>query len=387
MEEIYLDQAATTQPYKEVVDAMLPYLTEDYYNPSALYSNGAKTKKAICDAKDVVAKFIGANSEEIYFTSGSSESNCTAILGFILNRAANFEMCSVITTKIEHKSIKSLVETYDGSPFCEFELLDVDENGAVNENELVAAIEYMMMRMPPKNILVSIQDANNEIGVVQDTIRIAKIVHKYGCVFHVDATQSFGVGIIRADMGVDMLSASAHKIHGPKGVGILYKRDGIEINPIIYGSQMNGLRGGTENVAGIVGMAKAVELIANNNVKLINKRNLFIDKLLSIGCKLNGDRYNRLPNNISVQLPEDIGGEEMLYMLDLAGIMIGTGSACNSRSKEPSFVLKAIGLSDDESARTIRITISNDISDEQIQYVVDEIEKAIKILWSDDSGI
>ena len=384
MGEIYLDNAATTQPYKEVVDAMMPYLTGQYYNPSSLYLSSTKVKNVIGDAKNTVADFIGANPNEVIFTSGASESNCTALLGFILNRAAKFEMCSVITTEIEHKSIKSFVETYSEAPFCEFELVGVNKNGFINDDELIDAIEYMLMRMPAENILVSLQLANNEIGTIQNIMFLSDIVQKYGCVLHIDATQAFGqLNINVKNMGIDMLSASAHKICGPKGIGILYKRNGIEINPIIYGSQMDGLRGGTENVAGIVGMAKAVEHI-NIRMKDIDalnyKRDVLIHKLMDIGCKLNGPISNRLPNNISVQLPEGVGGEEMLYLLDTDGIMVGTGSACNSHTKEPSYVLKAIGLTDEEAARTIRITISPDIDYDTINKVVNEIEKNIKLI-------
>lgn len=202
-----------------------------------------------------------------------------------------------------------------------------------------------------------------------------------------DATQAFAqIPIDVDDMEIDMLSASAHKIGGPKGTGVLYKRRGINIEPIIYGSQMNGFRGGTENVAGIVGMAKAVELASNEireKSNLSERRDYFIDKLRSIGCTLNGPAEPRLPNNVSVQLPSGVGGEEMLYMLDLGGIMVSTGSACNSHSKEPSYVLKAIGLSDEESARTIRITISDEITYDIIDKVICEIDKNIKLIKSE----
>ena len=394
MREVYLDNAGTTKVRPEVVDAMMPYLTEHYYNPSSLYSDSVKVANAINDSRRIIADFIGANSDEVFFTSGSSESNCTAIEGFVFGGVASrrnqeafhdgsdFEDLAIITTTIEHKSIMKCVDNMEDLG-CYVEYVNVDENGFVDVDDLTMTLnEYDCC-----NMLVSIQLANNEIGVIQYINSISKIVHEHGGILHVDATQAFAqIPIDVDDMEIDMLSASAHKIGGPKGTGVLYKRRGINIEPIIYGSQMNGFRGGTENVAGIVGMAKAVELASNEireKSNLSERRDYFIDKLRSIGCTLNGPAEPRLPNNVSVQLPSGVGGEEMLYMLDLGGIMVSTGSACNSHSKEPSYVLKAIGLSDEESARTIRITISDEITYDIIDKVICEIDKNIKLIKSE----
>lgn len=378
MKEIYLDSAATTKPRKEVVIAMMPYLTEDYYNPSSLYSNGVKVKNTIDNARKTVGKFINADADEIFFTSGASESNCWAIQGRILNGINEFVNTDIITTKIEHKSIMNCVDSMKHFG-CNVSYLNVDHDGFIDIEQLKFAIDCCH-----NDVLVSIQLANNEIGSIQNIKIISKIVHEHNGILHVDATQAFGqIHIDVKDMGIDMLSASGHKIGAPKGIGVLYKKKDVDIYPLIYGSQMNGLRGGTENVPYIVGMAKAVEHI---NIKMEDsytidcKRDILINRLKDIGCKLNGPIKNRLPNNISIQLPEGVGGEEMLYLLDLDGIMVSTGSACNSHAKEPSYVLKAIGLTDDEAARTIRITVSTDIDYATINKVVDEIEKNINLI-------
>lgn len=384
MNKIYLDNAATTKPNQKVVDAMIPYLTECYYNPSSLYSESAKIKKIIEDASNVIGEFIGANQDEIFYVSSGSEANCMAIEGFVLNRLMKGESSYIITTNIEHHSIEECARAMNLLPGCNVVLIDVDKKCFVNTSSLIDALEDAIKVTDRNNILVSIQLANNEVGAIQDIKTISAIVHEYGAILHADAVQAFcHIPIDVKYMGIDMLSASAHKIGAAKGTGFLYKGDNIEIQPIIYGSQMRGYRGGTEDIAGIVGMAKAVELskdTTKNNGTISLVRDYFIDKLESIGCTLNGSKSNRLPNNINVMLPSGVGGEEMLYMLDLSGIMISTGSACNSHSKKPSHVLKAMGLTDEKAARSIRISISQDITMEQIDYVVGEIEKAIKIL-------
>lgn len=384
MNKIYLDNAATTKPNQKVVDAMIPYLTECYYNPSSLYSESAKIKKIIEDASNVIGEFIGANQDEIFYVSSGSEANCMAIEGFVFNRLMKGESSYIITTNIEHHSIEECARAMNLLPGCNVVFIDVDKKCFVNTSSLIDALEDAIKVTDRNNILVSIQLANNEVGTIQDIKTISAIVHEYGAILHADAVQAFcHIPIDVKYMGIDMLSASAHKIGAAKGTGFLYKSDNIEIQPIIYGSQMRNLRGGTEDVAGIVGMAKAVELSKNNQknkgtISLV--RDYFIDKLELIGCTLNGSKIDRLPNNINVMLPEGIGGEEMLYCLDTSGIMISTGSACNSMSKKPSRVLKAMSLTDEEAARSIRISISPDITMEQIDYVIGEIEKIIKIL-------
>lgn len=377
----YLDCAATTKPKQEVVDIMMKYMNDEWYNPSSLYSDSVKVKTAVDSARDTIAKFISAKSgNEIYFTSGGSESNNWAIQGFINNRLDNLRVPHIITTKIEHKSIMGCVKN---QKLAMVHYLDVDEYGFVSMYELEDIItELINIGIEPKDILVSIQFANNEIGTIQDVINIGNIVHMYGCIFHTDAVQAFGHVYIDVDvMGIDMLSASSHKIGGCKGAGFLYIKNGIEINPLIYGSQMDGMRGGTENVPGIMGMSKAVKLSNwRNSSALRDTRDYFIEKLLGIGCKLNGSIKTRLPNNINVVLPDNIYGENLLYMLDIDGIQIGTGSACNSHSIESSYVLKAIGLTDNEAKQSIRITIPDDITMDKIDEIVESIKKAIEVL-------
>lgn len=386
--QLYLDSAATAKPNKEVLKAAMPYLTDDFYNPSSIYSDGVMVRRAIDNARESIAGFINADANEIFFTSGSSESNCWAIQGYVFAGMMDISTTSIVTTKIEHKSIMECVDAMEqlgnSTYYCDVTYLDVDKDGFVNMEQLESVFKD---REEPNyyDILVSIQLANNECGVIQDIKAVSDIIHKYGGVLHVDATQAFGqIPIDVKAMGIDMLSASAHKLEGGfKGVGLLYKKKNIEIQPIIYGSQNAGLRGGTENVAGIVGFAKAVELASEemeDKLALSVMRDYFISELTRNGCKLNGTSVHRLPNNINVMLPEGIGSEELLYMLDLDDIQCSAGSACNSHSKKPSYVLKALGLTNEEAARSIRFTISSDITYEAIDYVVEKIVKIMKII-------
>lgn len=386
--QLYLDSAATAKSNKEVLKAVMPYLTDDFYNPSSIYSDGVRVRRAIDNARESIAGFINADTDEIFFTSGSSESNCWAIQGYLLAGVMDISTTSIVTTKIEHKSIMECVDAMErfgnATYYCDVTYLDVDKDGFVNMEQLESVFKD---REEPDyyDIFVSIQLANNECGVIQDIKAISDIIHKYGGILHVDATQAFGqIPIDVKAMGIDMLSASAHKLEGGfKGVGLLYKKKDIEIQPIIYGSQNAGLRGGTENVAGIVGFAKAVELASKemkDKLALSVKRDYFISELTRNGCKLNGASVHRLPNNINVMLPEGIGSEELLYMLDLDDIQCSAGSACNSHSKKPSYVLKALGLTDEEAARSVRFTISSDITYEAIDYVVEKVVKIMKII-------
>lgn len=386
--QLYLDSAATAKPNKEVLKAVMPYLTDDFYNPSSIYSDGVRVRRAIDNARESIAGFINADTDEIFFTSGSSESNCWAIQGYLLAGVMDIFTTSIVTTKIEHKSIMECVDAMErfgnATYYCDVTYLDVDKDGFVNMEQLESVFKD---REEPDyyDIFVSIQLANNEVGTIQNIKAISDVIHKYGGVLHVDATQAFGqIPIDVKAMGIDMLSASAHKLEGGfKGVGLLYKKKDIEIQPIIYGSQNAGLRGGTENVAGIVGFAKAVELASEemeDKLALSVKRDYFINELTRNGCKLNGASVHRLPNNINVMLPEGIGSEELLYMLDLDDIQCSAGSACNSHSKKPSYVLKALGLTDEEAAKSVRFTISSDITYEAIDYVVEKVVKIMKII-------
>lgn len=374
---IYLDNAATTKPKKEVIESMMPYFCNKWHNPSSLYKEGYNVKEDIERARRVVGNFIGANSNEIYFTSGGSESNCWVIQGFINHCKHKNKTAVIITSLIEHKSIMECVKNMDVNTYY----IGVDEKGFVD----VESLEKILgsINTETREVLVSLQFANNEIGTIQPIKKIAEIVHKYNAVFHTDAVQAMGqIPINVKEFGIDMLSASGHKIGTPKGVGILYKKSNVEIDPLIYGSQMDSMRGGTENVPYIIGMAKAVELYGSNDLKeLYNKRNYFIARLIEeFKCILNGSLSNRLPNNISVTFPQNITGEALLYTLDMCGIEIGVGSACNSHNIEPSYVLKTIGLDDEKAMKTIRITLPNDITYKDINNTIEEIKKSIKLI-------
>lgn len=378
----YLDGAATTKVHPDVLDAMQPYFTSKFHNPSSLYSNAIKVKQDIEAARKTVADFIRADQEEIYFTSSGSESNCWAIRGWIDKCIADgHKDIVVITSPIEHKSIMSF-HVANVPKKVTFATVNVDEYGYVDDFHL----EELLRKYSDCKVLVSIQVANNEIGTIQRIGRLSWLTHKYGAVFHTDAVQAFGhIPISVKSMGIDMLSASGHKIEAPKGIGILYKSKDIEIEPLIYGSQMDGMRGGTENVPYIIGFAKAVELIekhmkdTNCDLELECCRTTMFRRLKSIGCKLVGPVYMRLSNNLTVMLPEGVGAEEMLYMLDTAEIEVSTGSACNSHSKQPSHVLKAIGLTDEECARCLRITLTDAYNYVIIDKVICEIERNIKL--------
>lgn len=385
MRNIYLDQAATSKPKQEVIDAMLPYLIGDkWHNPSSLYSSGVKVRQDIENARKTVADFIGANPDEIYFTSGGSESNCWAIQGFVNGWFDSRCTPVVLTSNIEHKSIISCAENNE---IAKTHFIGVDKNGFIDVDELEKWLLYYISNDELYNhykILVSVQFANNEIGTVQPIREVSDMVHHYGALLHVDAVQAVGqIDIDVKKLGIDMMSASGHKIGTPKGIGFLYKSNDVEIMPLIFGSQEHGLRGGTENVPYIIGMSKAIELLNEewiSKAHVYNNRDYLIKLLEDNGCKLIGSRDHRLPNNVNIMLPEGCGAEETMLVLDMSGIMCSTGSACNSRMVEPSYVLKAIGLSDEEAARCIRLTLPNDITIDDIDYVVEEIKKCIKLL-------
>ena len=380
--KIYLDSASTTKVKQEVVEAMMPYLTEQYYNPSSLYSPATKIKEDIERARKIVGNFIEANSDEIYFTSSGSESNCWAISGFCHYWNALNVRPVIITSTIEHKSIMECAKNMIADVYY----VDVDKGGLIKLDILSKLLSDVSLWGLP--LLCSFQLANNEIGSIQDIKKISNIVWKHNGLLHVDAVQAFRqLPIDVNEMGIDMLSVSGHKIGCPKGSAFLYIKRGTTISPMIYGSQMDAMRGGTENVPYIIGMAKAVELCENNplkNIELIElseKQSYFMQRLIKdFGCKINGSVANRLPNNINVTFPQNITGEALLYTLDIGGIQISTGSACDSKSITPSHVLKAIGLTNDEAMRTIRISLSNDITYEQIDCVIDAIDKAIKLI-------
>ena len=380
---IYLDNAASTKPSKEVMDTIITYLTDTWYNPSSLYNPSPSIKEKIEESREVIAKFINANSNEIYFTSGGSEGNSWALQGFVKECWLQCKQPVLITSKIEHKSILNCVNDLDLDVY----IIDVDSNGLINLNTLEDVLKIFEFQEKHYGVLVSIQFANNEIGTCQNIKMISDIVHKYRGIFHTDAVQAFGhIPINVKELGIDMMTASGHKINALKGSGFLYKKDGVKIKPLIYGAQESGLRGGTENVIGIIGLGEAVRHINfgtnyNRIEEMCNKRDYFIRMLENkFGCILNGCYEYRLPNNINVTFPQNITGEALLYVLDMADIKVSTGSACNSHSINPSHVLKAIGLTDNGAMRTVRFSLSEDITYKDIDYVIREIDKALKII-------
>lgn len=392
--DIYLDNAATTKPKKEVVDAMMPYFTDKWHNPSSLYSKSIKIKNDIQNAKKTIADFINAQEDEIYFTSGGSESNCWAIQGFVNWCHKNNKYPAIITTRIEHKSIIECVDNVNANIFY----IDVDKFGFVNEEDLSECLMYC--EEAGYTTLVSIQMANNEIGTIQYIRRLSNIVHLYHAILHTDAVQAFGKMNINVDnYYVDLMSVSGHKFGCPKGIGFLYIRNGIEIEPLIYGTQMNGMRGGTENVPYIIGMAKAVELLDNYSTKSLTKtfvqsemKHFFAiaklnDALINkFGCKINGStsNLNRIHGIMSYRFSDNINIESLIYMLDMDDIYISAGSACNAHSNKPSYVLKAIGLTDEECMKTMRLSFDyNSLTEEKVDRFISSLEKAISIMKTD----
>lgn len=379
---IYLDSAATSG-YKDVddiiINIMVDAMKNNWMNPSSLYAN--KVKEEINKCRVNIAKFINAKPDEIIFNSGSSEGNNHAIRGWIdeiwLKKS---KTPHIISTKIEHKSILELLKNIDIDAIVTY--CDVDEFGVVDYDSL----EQKLFFSKDYPILVSIGLANNEVGSIQPIKKIADLVHKYGGVLHSDATQAFGkIPIDVEEIDVDLMSVSGHKISPVlKGIGFLYKKNNINIQPLIYGTQENGNRGGTENTFGIIGLSKALEFcdISDKNIKeMCDKRDFFIESLESkFGCKLNGHPTQRLPNNINITFLQNITGESLLYMLDMSNIKISVGSACNSKSIQPSYVLKAINLTDEQAMKTIRITLSDDTLYKNILDAIEEIDKAIKLI-------
>ena len=385
---IYLDAAATAE-YSEkdniIIETMTNAMKEYWANPSSLYSDAQMVRREIDICRENIANFINANSDEIYFTSGGSEANSWALQGFTRQCEIDGDVPVIITSAIEHKSILECLS--GGYPMVK--IIDVDNYGTVNIEQL----EYELRRFRgiecPHKILVSIQYANNEIGTIQSIKTLAELAHKYGAIFHTDAVQMFGKQPIDVDLNeIDLMSVSGHKISPVlKGIGFLYMKRGIEIQPLIYGTQESYMRGGTENTFGIIGLNKAIEYcdLTSEHLQYRNKfRDIIIDYLKDkYDCKLNGLSSYRLSNNINVTFPQNISGESLLYTLNMSDICIGVGSACNSKNIEPSHVLKAIGLSDKEAMRTIRITLPDNFSTKEANIFAAELKKAMKLLESD----
>lgn len=374
MECKYFDHAATTAVREEVIKEMIPYMGVQYGNPSSVYSLGRKNRKVVENARERVAKIINSNKNEIYFTSCGSESDNLAIKGIMF--ANKFKGNHMITTKIEHPAVLNTCKWLERNGF-EVTYLNVDENGKISLQEL----EHSIKR---NTILVSIMFANNEIGTIQPIKEIGKITKSKGIIFHTDAVQAMGnIKIDVQELNIDALSMSAHKFYGPKGVGALYVRDGIRFECMQNGGhQEKNKRAGTENVAGIVGLSKALELIYNNfeiyNNNLLNLREYYI-KSIEKNIKdvhINGDRIDRLPGNANISFKGIDAGELLLY-LDQFGICASAGSACTSGSLEPSHVLVAIGLKEDYIQGALRVSFGRENTKKDVDFLVNCIKRYI----------
>ena len=376
---IYLDNAATTKTAPEVVDAMLPYFTEFYGNASTIYDLGNHSKNAMNEARDIIADALGARGEEIYFTAGGSESDNWALKATA--EAYKSKGNHIITSKIEHHAILHTCEWLEKQGF-EVTYVDVDENGVIKLNELKKAIR-------PTTILISVMFANNEIGTIQPIKEIGEIAKEHGILFHTDAVQAFGQVPIKVDeCHIDMLSASGHKLNGPKGIGFLYIRKGVKIRSFVHGgAQERKRRAGTENIPGIVGLGvatkRAIASMQERTAKEIELRDYLIDRVLKEipYTRLNGHRTNRLPNNANFSF-QFIEGESMLIMLDMDGICGSSGSACTSGSLDPSHVLLAIGLPHEIAHGSLRLTLSEEITKEDIDFVIEKLKSIIERLRS-----
>ena len=375
---VYSDNAATTPISKNVYNAMLPYLTTGYGNPSSLYKLGRDEKKAMDEARGHLAKFFNCDPNEIYFTSGGSEADNLAIKGLFFSGKLPKNKRHIITSTIEHHAVLYTCEFMQKIGY-DVTFVGVDEQGHVKLDELENAITE-------DTALVSIMAANNEIGTIQDLKAISDICHKHGVLFHTDAVQA--VGHMRIDvkeMGIDMLSLSGHKLHAPKGTGALYCRKGIKLEPLIHGGgQERGLRSGTENVAGIVGLGEAIryadENMEKNMAYVKGLRDRLIEGVLKIPyTHLTGDPVNRLPGTASFVF-EAIEGEGLILRLDNAGVCGSTGSACSTGSLDPSHVLMAIGLPHEIAHGSLRVTLSEQNTEEDVDYLIEKITYVVKTL-------
>ncbi len=376
---IYLDNAATTALKPEVFEAMKPYFLENYSNPNSIYTFAQQSKKAVDEARETIAGLIGAKTNEIYFTAGGSESDNWAIKGCAEAFASKGK--HIITTKIEHHAVLHTCEYLEKKGY-EVTYLDVDETGMIRLEQLEQAIR-------PDTILISIMFANNEIGTIEPIREIGAIAKKHGVLFHTDAVQAFGHVPMQVDeLNIDMLSASAHKFHGPKGIGFFYMRNSVKLGAYVHGgAQERARRAGTSNVPGIVGMAKAAQLAAENmeenNKKIAAVRDHLIERVLAEipFSRLNGHREYRLPNNANFCF-RFIEGESLLIMLDQKGICASSGSACTSGSLDPSHVLLAIGLPHEIAHGSLRLTLSEETTIEDADMVADSLKAIVERLRS-----
>lgn len=374
---VYADNAATTRVSDEVLEAMLPYFTEQYGNASSIYALGRNARKAVELSREKIASAIGALPSEIYFTSGGSESDNWAIRG-VCEKLAPKGKKHIITSVFEHHAVLHTCQALEKKGF-EVTYIPVNEKGLINPDDIKKA-------MRDDTALVTIMFANNEIGTIQPIKEIADICHEHKVLFHTDAVQAVGnVEINVRDMGIDLLSVSGHKIHAQKGIGALYIKKGIVIPNLIYGgAQEKNKRAGTENTAGIVGFAKAMEIACADIPEKIEKvtamRNRLIDGILKLPrTRLNGDRDKRLCGNCNISI-EGVEGESLLLMLDLHGICASSGSACTSGSLDPSHVLLALGLKHEVAHGSLRLSISDETTDEDIDYILEVIPAVVKRL-------
>lgn len=371
---IYLDNAATTKCAPEAVEAMLPYFSEHYGNASSIYSLGAESKKAVSEARKVIAESLHADPVEIYFTAGGSESDNWALVAAA--EAYGEKGKHIITSRIEHHAVLHTCEYLQKRGF-QITYLDVDESGIIKLDELEKAIR-------PDTIMISVMFANNEIGTIQPIEQIGKFAREHGILFHTDAVQAYGhIPIDVEELKIDMLSASGHKLYGPKGIGFLYIRKGVKIRSFIHGgAQERKRRAGTENVPGIVGLGAAVKKAFEGLEERAEKERQLRDYLIAEieakipYCRLNGDRERRLPGNVNFSF-QFIEGESLLIMLDMKKVCASSGSACTSGSLDPSHVLLAIGLPHEIAHGSLRLTLSNENTKEELDYVVGAVQEIV----------
>lgn len=375
MNKIYLDHAATTPVKPEVLDAMMPYFTQSFGNPSSVYQVAQMNKKAIDDAREMIAKQLGANTNEIFFTSGGTEADNWAIKG--IAEASKNKGNHIITSKIEHHAVLHTCEYLEKQGY-EVTYLDVNEDGVIDLEELKAAIK-------DTTILISIMYANNEVGTIMPIKEIGAIAKEHGVAFHTDAVQAIGqVRIDVKEQNIDALSLSGHKIYGPKGIGVLYIRRGLKVINLIHGgAQERGRRAGTENVPSIVGLAKAMELAYTDfdakNARIQGLRDKLMNGVLEAipYSKLNGARENRLVNNVNIGF-EFVEGESLLLLLDMNGVAASSGSACTSGSLDPSHVLLALGLPHEKAHGSLRMTLGEHTTEEEIDYVLEKLPAIVQ---------
>ena len=372
---IYMDNAATTATRPEVLEAMLPYFTQNYGNPSSIHAFGRDARRAIENARKQVAAALNCEPREVYFTAGGSESDNWAIRCALQNKQGKH----IITSTIEHHAVLHTCEFMEKQGY-EVTYLPVDEFGIVSAEDVKKAIR-------PDTVLITIMAANNEIGTIQPIAEIGKIAKEAGILFHTDAVQAIGaIPVDVKEWNVDMLSLSGHKFHAPKGVGALYVRKGLRITNLIYGgAQERGLRAGTENLPGIVGLGKAIELavaeLPEYSERLSKLRDKLIDGILASipDVQLNGHRTQRLPGNVNVSV-RYVEGEALLMRLDLAGIAASSGSACTSGSLDPSHVLLAIGLPHEIAHGSLRLSLGSDTTEEDVDYVIETLPNIVNTL-------